>query len=106
MYAVHWDNVGAYANYGRENQRLITTLYPDSFFGELGMLCGMPRTATVVVLEDETTLEIIKPEDVAMLFSRNPAKIWMITDHLIRRLRSLTTEYADVCREICALQQK
>lgn len=106
MYAVHWGHVGVYANYGRENQRLITTLYPDSFFGELGMLCGMPRTATVVVLEDETTLEIIKPEDIAMLFSRNPAKIWMIMDHLIHRLRSLTTEYADVCREICALQQK
>ncbi len=104
MYAVHWGRVSVYTGYGTEKQRLVTDLYTDSFFGELGMLCGLPRTATVVVNEDETTLEIIRAEDISELFRKNPAKIWMILDHLIRRLRSLTREYADVCQEICDLQ--
>ena len=104
MYAVHWGRVSIYTGYGTEKQRLVTDLYTDSFFGELGMLCGLPRTATVVVNENDTTLEIIKSEDISELFRKNPAKVWMILDHLIRRLRSLTREYADVCKEICDLQ--
>ena len=104
MYAVHWGRVSVYTGYGTEKQRLVTDLYTDSFFGELGMLCGLPRTATVVVSEDKTTLEIIKAEDISELFRKNPAKVWMILDHLIRRLRSLTREYADVCSEIFSLQ--
>ena len=104
MYAVHFGRVGIYSGYGTDKERKITDLYADSFFGEIGMLCGLPRSATAVVLEDDTTLEIIKPEDIAELFKNNPPKVLMILEHLIRRLRSLTAEYADVCKEICSLQ--
>lgn len=104
MYAVHWGSVGIYSGYGTDSERLLTKLYADSFFGELGMLCALPRSATAVVLEDHTTLEIIKPDDLANLFRKNPAKITMIMNHLITRLRSLTYEYASVCKELCALQ--
>lgn len=105
MYAIHGGRVGIYSGYGTDNERLLTKLYPDSFFGDLGMLCALPRSATAVALDDGTTLEIILPEDLANLFRKNPVKIYMILEHLITRLRSLTREYASVCRELCELKQ-
>lgn len=104
MYAVHYGRVGIYSGYGTDDERLLTELCADSFFGELGMLCALPRSATAVSMDDETTLEIIKPEDLSELFRKNPVKIMMIMNYLCRRLRSLTNEYATVCKELCELQ--
>lgn len=100
MYAIHWGTVGVYKNYGTDRQTLLTKLGTDDFFGEIGMLCGQPRSATVVALEDGTTLEIIRSENVRELFERNPVKVWMILDHLARRLTQITREYALICRDL------
>lgn len=101
MYAVHWGRVGIYSGYGTENEKLLTTLNANEFFGEIGMLCGQPRSADAVALDDGTTLEIIRSENIRPMFERNPAKIWMILDHLARRLTMLTREYAQVCQNLC-----
>ena len=101
MYAVHWGTVGIYSGYGTDKEKLLTKLNANDFFGEIGMLCGKPRSATAVVMENGTTLEVIRSENIRELFERNPAKVWMILDHLARRLTSLTREYARVCQEVC-----
>ena len=105
MYAIHSGSVNVYTGWETDDQRLATTLHTNDFFGEIGMLCNVPRTATIVAAQDDTTLEIIKPEDLAELFRENPAKVWMIMDHLIRRLRSLTKEYITACQELCDLKK-
>ena len=101
MYAVHWGIVGIYSDYGTENEKLLTKLSANDFFGEIGMLCGQPRSATAVVLENGTTLEIIRSENIRQMFERNPSKVWMILDHLARRLTQLTRQYANACQELC-----
>ena len=103
MYTIHYGSVEVYSGYGTDDQRLITELYVNGFFGEIGMLCDIPRTATIVARENGTTLEIIKPEDLSELFEKNPSKIWMILEHMVLRLRNLTDEYADVCGELSKL---
>ena len=100
MYAIHWGRIGIFSGYGTDQQEKITELSTNDFFGEVGMLCGQIRSATAVALESDTTLEIIKSEDIRTLFEKNPAKVWMILDHLARRLTTLTREYAGICREI------
>ena len=101
MYAVHWGTVGIYSGYGTDNEKLLTKLNANDFFGEIGMLCGQPRSATAVALENGTTLEIIRSDSIRPMFERNPAKVWMILDHLARRLTQLTREYAQACRDLC-----
>ena len=100
MYDLHWGCVGIYKNYGTPEQVLLTELYSDSFFGEMGMISGEPRSATAVSLDDETTVEIIYPEDFQDLFEQNPPKVDMILRHLSSRLRKLTQQYETVCAQI------
>ena len=97
MYAVHGGSVGIYINYGTEEEKKITSLFADSFFGEMGLLLDEPRSATAVVEEDNTLLECIRKEDLETLYRENPVKVYMIVSHLSHRLRQLTREYVRAC---------
>jgi len=100
MYDIHAGSVGIYTGYGKPEEKLLTKLHVDTFFGELGMLEDMPRTATAVALEDGTTVESIYSSEFAELFEKNPAKIEMILRHLSFRIRRLTGEYENACKII------
>lgn len=103
MYDIHFGRVGIYTGYGTPEQKEITILYPNKFFGEMGMIDNEPRSATAVTLDDETTIETIYPEDLTELMKKNPPKVDMILQHLSHRLRNLTRDYTKVCKEICDL---
>ena len=98
MYDIHYGTVGIYTEYGTPKEKCLTTLSSNKFFGELGMLNSILRTATVVVLEDDTMLESIYADDFEELFDKNPAKIEMIIKHLSYRIRRLTYQYMDACK--------
>ena len=102
MYDIHWGKVGVYTGYGTDHEVLITELYPDTFFGEAGMISDEPRSATVVALED-TVVEIIYREDLEELLEKNPAKILMILQHLTFRLRRISDSYLEACGEVSRL---
>ena len=99
MFAVHGGAVGIYTNYGTALEKKLTTLYANSFFGEMGMIDQEPRSATAVVEEDSTILESIGPEDLQKLFEVNPLEVDMMMRHLSGRLRRLTLDYARACGE-------
>lgn len=103
MYDIHWGRVGVYTGFGTNREKLITELYPNSFFGEAGMISDEPRSATVVALED-TTVEIIYKDDLQELLEKNPNKIVMILQHLTFRLRRLSESYLKACDELSLLE--
>ena len=70
------------------------------------MVENAPRSATAVALDDDTTVEIIYPEDLADLFKKNPGKVDMILQDLSKKLRTLTARYYDICEKICAFQNQ
>jgi CRP-like cAMP-binding protein len=72
----------------------------------MGMISEDARSATAVSESDETYVEIIKPEDLADLFKTCPAKVDMILKHLSYRLRSLTYDYFNACKEIYENSEK
>lgn len=100
MFDIHWGRVGIYSGYGTAEQKLLTELNVNSFFGEMGMIGNEPRSATAVTLEDDTTLETIYPEDLEDLFRKNPPKVEMIFRHMSFRLRRLTVDYLAACRKL------
>ncbi len=97
MYDIHFGSIGIYKEYGTPNEKLLTKLSVNEFFGELGMIDNVKRSGTAVVLEDDTMLEIIAPSDLKGLFEQNPPKVEMILEHLSYRLRKLTKEYMAAC---------
>lgn len=97
MYDIHYGSVGIYKAYGTPDEKLLTKLSPDEFFGELGMINNVKRSGTAVILTADTILEIITPGDLLNLFKENPPKVEMILDHISYRLRMLTKEYMAAC---------
>ncbi len=97
MYDIHSGSVGIYKAFGTPDEKLLTTLMPNQFFGEMGMVGDDERTGTAVAMEDGTSLESIYPKDLAELFQQNPMKVEMILAHLSYRLRKLTHEYMRAC---------
>lgn len=100
MYDIHWGRVGIFTNYEKPEQVQLTTLAANEFFGEMGMVDNAPRSATAVALDADTTVEVIYPDDFAELFAKNPLKVDMILKHISSRLRTLTSQYYDVCEKI------
>ena len=100
MYIIHGGSVGIYSNFGESNQVKLTTLYPTTCFGEMGLIADLPRSATAVSEDDNTFVEIVRPDDLADMFKTSPVKVDMILRHVSYRLRQLTYDYLTVCKEI------
>ncbi|MCR5301310.1 MAG: cyclic nucleotide-binding domain-containing protein [Lachnospiraceae bacterium] len=100
MYDIHSGTIGIYEGYGTSDEKLLTKLNSNMFFGELGMIDKVERSCTAVVMENNTTLEIITESDIKELFEKNPAKVQMILEHLSYRVRHLTSEYMNACKVI------
>jgi CRP-like cAMP-binding protein len=100
MYIVYDGTVGIYCNYGKDNQNKLTELYPVTCFGEMGLISGEARSATAVAEQPGTYVEIIREDELEDIFKKEPVKIEMILKHLSYRLRKLTYDYLEACKEL------
>ena len=100
MYDILWGEVGIYANYGTPEEKLLTTLKTEQFFGEMGMIEGRLRSATAVALEKDTLLKVITPESFNAYFQESPAKVLLIMQNMSRRIRELTRDYLEACQTV------
>ena len=100
MYDILWGEVGIYANYGTPEEKLLTTLETERFFGEMGMIEGRLRSATAVALEKDTRLKVITPESFDAYFKESPAKVLLIMQNLSNRIRELTHDYLEACQTV------
>ena len=105
MYEVKSGCVNIYANYGESNEKLLVILTTGMIFGEMGLLESLPRSATAVVMENETQVEKITAEGFADYFRSNPDKVLSVMKHMSGRIRSLTGEYLSACRAITEYEE-
>jgi CRP-like cAMP-binding protein len=69
----------------RRNDRKVGTLEAGDFFGELAMLAGVVRTATVVAQTD-MVIDVLNPREFSSLLRGNPEIASKIYLQAIRRL--------------------
>ena len=100
MYDIRQGSVGIYVDYGKASQKLLTELGEDSFFGEMGMIDSEPRSATAVSHDDNTVLKMITAADFPAFIEERPAKVLMLVQQMCTRLRDLTQDYMDACRNV------
>ena len=100
MYDIRQGTVGIFANYGTKEEKLLTELNKDQFFGEMGIIEGYPRSATAVALGDMTELKVIAKADFEDYCKNNPEKTVLIMKNMSSRIRDLTQNYLEACRTI------
>ncbi len=72
----------------------LARLGAGDFFGEMALLTGEPRTATIVAVTDTLLYEITK-EDISPLLERQPEISWSLTDVLVKRKQATATATAE-----------
>ena len=100
MYDIRLGTVGIFANYGTKEEKLLTELSKDQFFGEMGIIEGYPRSATAVAMGDMTELTVIPKADFETYCKENPEKTILIMKNMSARIRELTGNYLEVCHTI------
>ena len=99
MYDIVSGTVGIYSNYGKAEQNLLTKLGPEDFFGEMGMIEELPRSATAVALE-ATEAFVVTKENFKDYITDKPAKALTVLEYTSRRLRRLSYDYVEACAAI------
>ncbi|MBQ1311694.1 MAG: cyclic nucleotide-binding domain-containing protein [Blautia sp.] len=100
MYQIRKGKVGIYTNYGKKDEKQIAVLESRRFFGEMGLLENLPRSAAAVAEEDFTMVVRFTEEDLENLMHDSPIQVMQILQYLGGRLRDMTEEYAEACRTL------
>jgi CRP/FNR family transcriptional regulator, cyclic AMP receptor protein len=72
----------------RRNGRVIATLGPGDFFGEMAVIAGVPRTATVTA-DTDMTLEALNRREFSTLLDESPKLAKKILVGAVKRLYEL-----------------
>ena len=72
----------------RRNGRLVATLGPGDFFGELAVIAGVPRTATVTA-ESPMVVEALNRREFSSLLDESPKLSRKILVGAVKRLHDL-----------------
>jgi CRP/FNR family transcriptional regulator, cyclic AMP receptor protein len=76
-------------------EAVLTVLGPGDLFGEMSLLDGGPRSATVVALEPSETYTLRRP-DFRRLLGSSPAAVEGLLTALARMVRRLSSEVTDL----------
>lgn len=96
MYEVQKGRIDLYADYGKPEQKKLAEVGPERIFGEMGMVEGLPRSATAVVGTDYTVLAKITWDVFGLYFKTKPARIVQIMQQMGDRLRITTKSAMDL----------
>jgi CRP-like cAMP-binding protein len=98
MYSICEGLVDIYSEYGTENEKKLVTLTEGQFFGEIGMIAVIPRTATAVAAEEKVVLEQIGQEDFEDYLKKHPENLQPIMSNVSGRIRELTEDLSLVAK--------
>lgn len=92
MYSICEGSVDIYSGYGTPDEKKLITLTKGQFFGEIGMIAMMPRTATAVAAEENVVLEQITHADFEDYLKNHPENLQPIMSSVSKRIRELTAD--------------
>ena len=98
MYNICEGSVDIYSEYGTSSEKKLITLTKGQFFGEIGMIAVMPRTATAVAAQDGVVLEQISNEDFEDYLLNHPENVQPIMSSVSKRIRELTDDLSAITK--------
>lgn len=100
MYSICKGSVDIFSGYGTSNEKKLITLTEGQFFGEIGLIAVMPRTATAVAAEEQVVLEQISNEDFEDYLKNHPENLQPIMSSVSKRIRELTDDLSMITQMI------
>ena len=86
MFLIRSGLIGVYSEYGGAGHKLLSVLGKGKFFGEMGVIDNLPRSADIVAVDDSDLIEI-RAEDFADFVAENTDDVITILKNLSERLR-------------------
>ena len=105
MYDLKKGKVGIYTNYGKPEEKLLTELSAEQgtvFFGEMGMIDSMARSATAVATE-EVEACVITGKEFGEYFREKPEVVLEMMQNMSKRIRALSKDYLDACQAVAEM---
>lgn len=99
MCVINFGRVAVYAHFGEAEQTQVEELGEGEFLNVITFLEARMRLTTVVALE-ETVVTVITKENFEDYFRARPAKIMQLLQNLSARIRHLSADYLEVCRQL------
>ena len=78
----------------RRDGRLVATLGPGEFFGEMSLIAGAPRSATVRA-ETDMLIETLNRREFSSMLGKNPSLARKVLVGAVKRLHGLEADPAD-----------
>jgi len=91
------------SNDGQSDGSKVAELGPNSFVGDMAILCDIPRTATVRANSEMNTLRI-KKEHMMDMIKDSPQLAMAVLEELVQRLAKTTRDLSDAKAEITELK--
>ena len=98
MYSICEGSVDICTGYGKPEEKKLVTLTAGQFFGEIGMLGNMPRTAAAVAASERVVLEQIGSDDFEDYLKHHPENLQPIMSSVSGRIRELTGDLSMVTK--------
>jgi CRP/FNR family cyclic AMP-dependent transcriptional regulator len=89
LYIVKSGSLKAYLNDEDGKEIILSTLGSGEYFGELGLMDGAPRSASVAALENSDLLQVPK-EAFQQLLEQYPDALHIVTRNLVGQIRRLS----------------
>jgi CRP-like cAMP-binding protein len=83
----------------QNNKQVLGQLKENDIFGELGLIDGLPRSATVTTLEN-CTIKVLTKDSFNSLAKNKPEALMPIFKVLASRLRSTLKQVANVSNQV------
>lgn len=83
LHIVRSGGVDVYQHYGSDDQQLLASFGEGDFFGEMALLLGRPRSATVVANTDTECLQILRN---SFADGATVPVLWAMLQHVAERL--------------------
>ena len=95
MFHIISGKVEIFANYGKENEMLLTEESKGDYFGHFELIEAIPRSATIIASED-VVVEKIMGEEFGSYISLHPEESMLILTQMSKRLREIGSELHNV----------
>jgi len=83
LHIIRTGSVDVLQHYGSDEQQLLASFGEGDFFGEMALLLGRPRSATVVAKEDTECLQILRN---SFADGASVPVLWAMLQHVAERL--------------------